>query len=366
MAIQDIIGGICIPSPWPGNVPPVITNKGTISVANGKLALIFHAPRTGNIEAVTWRTATVTTGATIDVRLETVDTTTGDPTGTLVSTNSNVSVVVNSADDNVVFTSTFTAAGAVTAGQLVAVVFVNPGASFGSIAFAGFTWTSGTTAIPYSSAYGGASWAKAIAHIQMLSLLYDDGEYSTPFGGYAPPTLINSTAFNTTSTPDVRGLRFQFPISVRVIGAWFACDLDGDCKVMIVNTAYNQGAGTGILATVTLDANQRGSTVSNVHFVIFDTPVTLSANTNYRLVIEPTTTTSVTFLDMTVASLALLGGIPGGANFHLTTAKDPTADGDWTNYNSGTFASPFMGLIIDGIDSSGGGSPTGGSYAFTG
>ena len=366
MAIQDIPGGFYLPSPWPGNTPPSLIAKSTISVANAKFALIFPAPRTGNIAAVTWRTGTVTTGATIDVRLETVDPVTGDPTGTLVNANANVSAVVNTTDDNIVFTNTFTAVGAVTAGQVIAVVWANPGVSFGNMQFSGFGWTSGTNAFPYQSTFGGASWAQSGIHIAMLSLLYDDGVYSTPVAAYMPQTVSNVNTFNSGSTPDTYGLRFQLPLSVRVKGAWFVMDLDGDCNIRLVNSAYNQGAGTGILANITLDKDQRTGTSANNIFVIFDAPVTLTALTNYRLIVEPTTVTNISLYDITVANLAQLGGFVGGDDFHLTTAKDPTADGDWTNYNSGTFRNPFMGLLIDGVDNSGGAAASGGSYAFTG
>jgi hypothetical protein len=365
MAIQDIPDGLLLPSLYYGAAVPVTITKMSLSVANARGAHIFQVPRTGNIASVIWRTGGVTTGATLDMRIETVDLLTGDPTGTLVNANANVSRVLLATDDNLVFTETLTAVAAVTKGQLIAFVIVNPAASFGNFQIAGYSYATISPGFPYQDLYGGASWVASSANFQAITLLYDDGVCAIPKGGLITPTTITNTTFNSGSTPDVRGLRFQLPYSVRVTGAWLNMDLDGDCKVMLVTTAYNQGAGTGILATATLDKDTRGLLNGMLIFVTFDNSVTLTAATNYRLVVEPTSVTSLTVYDVSVASLAMLDAMSGGSNFHLTTAKDPTVDGDWTNYNSGTFRSPFMGLIIDGIDNAGG-AASGGSYAFTG
>jgi len=55
-------------------------------------------------------------------------------------------------------------------------------------------------------------------------------------------------------------------------------------------------------------------------------------------------------MDWNLPSLAAMDAHAGGRLFHLTTAKDPTGDGDWTNYNSGTFRKFFGGLVLDGFD----------------
>lgn len=365
MAITTIQGGFYLPRPFYNVDIPAVVTGGSMTVANGKFAIMCRVPKSGNISKVVWRTGTVTTGATIDVRLETVDLATGFPSGTLVSTNSNASVVVNSTDDNIVFTTTLTASAVVTAGQYIASVFVNPGASFGSMNF-GAMAADNINNFPTGATNNGATWtATAVTVYQMVAFEYDDGTYTYIQQVMPPYSAITTNTVNTGTTPDVWGLRFQLPISVRVHGAWLMMDQDGDSYVKLVTTAYNQGAGTGVLASCLIDATVRRSTSNAIAFVEWDS-VTLSASTNYRLVVEPTSATSVILYDIAVASLARLDSFQGGQNFHLTTAKDPTADGSWTNYNSGTFRMPLMGLLIDGVDASGGAAATGGSYAFTG
>ena len=61
----------------------------TSEAANEQAAGVFQAPFTGTIDKVIFATGTVATGGTVDVRLETVSIANGDPTGTLLGTNSN-------------------------------------------------------------------------------------------------------------------------------------------------------------------------------------------------------------------------------------------------------------------------------------
>jgi hypothetical protein len=125
--------------------------------------------------------------------------------------------------------------------------------------------------------------------------------------------------------------------------------LDSDCNIRIVSADYNQGAATGILATSTADNNIRATGVMGMHPILFDASVTLEADTWYRLIVEPVAATNTTLHDATVSEIGKLDFFGGGRDWHLTTAKDPTGDGSWTNYNSGTFRRPFMGLIVDGL-----------------
>lgn len=366
MAIQTIPGRFYLPSLYWGANVPVTASALSMSAINAKMAMIFHAPKTGNIASIMWRTGTVTTGGTIDARLETMDLTTGDPSGTLVGTNTNVSVVVNAADDNIVFTTTLTAAAAVTKSQLMAFVLVNPGAAQANMSVIGYSTGGVITSFPYHDLHNGTGYTPGTTNIKAMSLIYDDGSVETPLGYLPVLTAITSTVFAGGNNPNVRGLRFQFPISIRVTGIWVNLDPDGDTKLSLVTTAYNKGAGTGILASVTLDKDTRGTTAGSLMMATFDSAVTLSAATNYRLIVEPPVGFNATVYDVSFQSLDLLNNWSGGSDFHLTTANNPTADGDWTNYNSGTFRMPFMGLIVDGIDVSGGAAATGGSYAFTG
>ena len=367
MTIQTLPGGAWVPRDLFFDAAPAMTFLGTLSASGGKSSFLFQAPKAGNIRKLVWGTRQVTTGTTLDVRLETVDTsvTPSVPSGTLFGTNTNGSQVVNSSDDNVVFATTLTADATVTRGAQMAFVLANSGSGNMQVP-ACLSYTTRASAYPYGATYNGTTWTATIAaYGPMLAVEYDDGSYY-PIAGMIPPTTgITTTTINTGTTPDVAGLRFQLAFPARVNGCWWALSGGGDYKVMLVSSAYNQGAGTGILASATFDKDTRASTPYTYYFS-FDSQVSLSANTAYRLLIEPQTATSVSIYSMALQSLAQMDAWEGGQNFCLTTAKDPTGDGSWTNSNSGTFAVPFCGLWLDGFDDATGGGATEHSHVFVG
>lgn len=348
MAIQTFLQGVRYPQMWAQMNAVSLTQVAQLAADTASAWFVVQAPKTGNIRKVRWGTRTVTTGGTMDVRIETVDAATGHPSGTLWGTNTNGSQVVANGDDNVWFTTTLTADAAVTLGDTIAVGVKTPAGTNLNVLTA-WNLQSINSKFPYFRFFNGTSWAGTGSGYPMLMLEYDDGSYA-PIAGCYPAGNVTTHTVSTATTPDVVGVRFQVPWPCRVRGAWAMLDPDGDCALRLVSTAYNQGAGTGILATATLDKDIRDGTAVGVHLVEFATPVILAAATWYRLIAEPTSATSVTGPhDVDVPSAAGLNA--WAQNWHLTTAKDPTADGDWTNFNSGTFRIPaLMGLVIDGFD----------------
>jgi hypothetical protein len=357
MAIQDLLGDVLFPPPPVGDITSFAFSTGAFfDAASEGAATIFQVTKAGNVRKVHWATRTVVTGATVDVRLETVDPATGFPSGSLVAANTNIGVVVANADDNTFFASTLTADAAVTAGQYLALVIANPAASFGqmTVCAAAFGYD---LDLPYNALMQ-ASWAKGISSfILMFALEYDDGSIVPITGVYPPATTIGLTNVSTASTPDVMGNRFQLTHAARAVGGWTWLDDDGDYDLKLVSTAYNQGAGTGILASVSKDKDIRRTGGGGIALSYFTAPVDLAAATNYRLIVEPTSATSLVFRDLNVSALALLDAFPGGRNIHLTSAKDPTGDVSWTNFNSGTFRRGMCGLILRGFDDASGATP---------
>lgn len=357
MSLISLTGSFCIPhliSRPATAAPSVQISVNIMNTADEAAGAVFVAPKTGSIDRVMFKTATVTTGTTVDVRLETVDPATGMPTGTLWGVNTNASQVIAAADDNVAFEVTLTAAASVTLGDKVALVIRNPSASFGSWVFAGQGILTGanTAGNCYGVINAAGSWAKDL-NGPCMAVRYSDTTYPEIFGAFPPGDgqIVTNTYGNATS-PNVRGLRFQLPFRCRFAGCWINADIDGDCDVRLVSTAYNKGAGTGILSTIALDKDIRATTV--IDWLMLPMPqVTLEPNQYYRLVIEPNTATSLIMYDAPFKSLAIMDAWSGGRLFHFTTANDPTGDGDWTNYNSGTFRRPLMGVIIDAVDTLG-------------
>lgn len=329
------------------NATPAFSSTSIIiDAANEQIELLFRAPRTGTITKVGWATRTVTTGATVDVRLETVAA--GVASGTLKGTNTNVSQIVADGDDNVAFLCTLTAGASVTRGDKLALVIKNPAASYGTIQIASFS--NAMLNSPHIAQAGAR-----LAGTPMLWVEYSDAPTHVPIIGTFPAKdTIAATGVSTSSTPDVMGVHFQLASPRTVRGAFINADLDGTANVRVVTSAYHQANGTGIIATAALDAEDDGlSTSRTLLYVEFVENPLLSSDTWYRFVVEPSSTTALTVYDFNVYSAEVLACVAN--NWHLTTAKDPTVDGDWTNYNSGTFRVPFMWLVFDGIDQAAGG-----------
>ena len=128
MALQGIKFGLTIP-PWPSSVSGLPNIGGvayTLDAGSEKAAVIDSAVAAKSIRKVRFRTGTVTTGATLDIRIETLDAS-GDPSGTLWAANTNVSHVLNATDDNVwLVTGALTADATLAVGDKYAIVIVNP------------------------------------------------------------------------------------------------------------------------------------------------------------------------------------------------------------------------------------------------
>lgn len=324
----------------PGLLPAAINSafgytSQTLDGAGKKYAIIMQAPKTGTIAKVGFRAGTVSSGGNVDVRIETVDPATGDPTGTLFGTDTNATQAIAAA--NTWYSPTLTAGASVTKGQLIAVVVVN---SSGSYIISGISAVYTQENFPSGSFYN-ASWAKVTNH-PAIGLEYDDGSYA-----YAPAqwTLsgISTTTFNSGSTPNERGVRFTLPAKYRAIGAYCFLDFDGDTDLILYDSD-----GTTPLRSVSLDKDIRASANTSLALVLFSSGVELAADTVFRLAAKPTSVTNIVLAEASLPSVAAMATLPGGAVWHKTTRSG----GGWTEDAQSIY---MMGLIVDGIEAGGGG-----------
>ena len=354
MAMQSL-GPLVVPRMTGDQVgsPTFTGNVLLLDAASEKAAFIFQAPKSGDIRKILWRLGTVTTGATLDIRLETVDLTTGNPTGTLWATNTNAAAIVSATDDDTMVTSTLTADATVVKGDLLAVVIVNPAVSFGNLQISGFA-DDDLLNIPYADLFT-TVWTKPTV-APVVGVEYSDGSYANTNGCW-PMSAITTTNFSAASTPDVIALRFSLPYPARITGFWIWIDLDGNATVKL----YDPDGGT-VLESLGIDTDVRNSAGTKLHTYLFDTSISLSKDTVYRLGIEPAGATSVQVHDFTVPTAAALDSFPGGQAFHLSTAKDPFGVESWTQT---TTRQPFMGLLLDQFDD-GVGAGSGGGLRLAG
>ena len=341
MALQPIKGGLVIPQALTVAYP-LVSSVMALTAVSYRGAFIMQAPKTGNISAVAFLASVYNTQADIDVRIETINTS-GDPSGTLWAANTNIAYSVTSVGWKE--TAALTASAAVVAGDLIAVVFANPGSGTPSWGLASFTGNGGNAGqnLPYCDYYT-TSWAHQ-DRIPIIALKYDDGTYeSYPC---IPLSAITSIAFNTGSAATIIGAKFKLPFPARAVGCYVYLDLDANADLIL----YADGSPGTELMNISLDANKRRTTTGQLFRILFDAPVSIAKDTWYRLALKPTTTTSITLYHMDAASTAIVDGMEMGQNFLYSTS----AGGAWTDT---TTRRPFMGLIFDQFDdgvSAGGG-----------
>lgn len=310
-----------------------------LDAADEKAAFVFRVPKAGTITKVGFRTSTVTTGATVDVRLETVDAS-GNPSGVLAGTNTNASQVIASTDDNVWFTVTLTAGYAASTGTVLAIVIVNPSASPGNLNIARITTTfEAITGFPYSDLFIGG-WAKSSSSGMLCYIEYSDGT-TAPFGNL-PLSALASVSFNSGSTPDERGHIFQLPVPARMAGV--VCVLDGLAEANFDVVLYDSDGST-VLASVSHDGDYGGNLVNQaVYYMLFGTSIALNANVAYRATLKPTTTNNIQVPEFTVPSNAFLNAVSGGKDIFRTTRTD---GGAWTENDAVRMP---LALLLDGLD----------------
>ena len=334
MALQTIKGGLAIPPYFKISLANMV-----IDAANEKAAGILRAPKTGIISKVGFLTATVTTGATVDVRVETVNMSTGAPSGTLFGTNTNASQIIQDTNDNVGFTVSLTAGASVNKGDLLAIVIVNPPTSFGNMQIR--INTSVTAGQAYQAAYT-TVWSLG-SNPMVTWLEYNDGSYASIID-VSPFITENLQSINTGTTPDEIALKFKLPFPCRVTGAWFYSYSD-DYDIVLYDSD-----GSTILTSVSIDKDTFFTTTSLIlGYVPFTGTAQLLKDTFYYLSYKPTTLANITVVTGDVPTAASMDSLPGGQNFHYAARVNA---GAWT---ATTTRRPCIGIIIDQCDDGVGG-----------
>ncbi|HAO93412.1 MAG: hypothetical protein A2X99_10250 [Deltaproteobacteria bacterium GWB2_55_19] len=345
MTMQSIIGGLTIPHHVEAVIgaPNDLTGY-LIDAAAEKVAFIFKIPKSGTITEIGFRTGAVTIADTLKIGLYTVDTS-NNPTTTAYGGMVAGTQATPAANTwyNVALGTNCTA----TADDAAAVVIEFNSYVAGNLRIAALDGSSGSSGnicgFPESKQYT-ASWAN-IAARPVFSIKYSDGSYGFIYGCY-PVSAVTETAFNSSSTPDERGLKFSIPFPARLSGFWLnyrVTGVTGSADVVLYDSD-----GTTVLQTHTIDF-QKVNAGPRMFYFQFATAQALSKDTFYRLVVKPTTTTSNSFYDFTVNAVAIMDCFEGGQNFHLTTRTDAWA---WTDT---TTKRPWMGLVLDQFDDGVGG-----------
>lgn len=341
MAVQLIQGAFDLPRP-PLTVAGTATlgTQATLTTAGHKAGMIFQAPKAGDITKIVFRTGTVSGTSSVTLRIETVDTATGLPSGTLVDADATGSQ--GSLASNTAYEVTLAGNSTVTRGQLLALVIDYAAGT--SIVIQSFADEGGNARdFPYCLSHNGTSWTKAGAS-PTIAVGYSDGSFGAVAGCW-PLAAVGSTTVTSASTPDVVGIQFTVPFGITVVGAWAWLDCsaaNADFNVKLYDTD-----GTTVLASHTHTNALRVLSQASLYQFTFDAAVDLDGETAYRLGIEGSNSGNVIVQYFDVSSAAAMDAVPGGQDFIASTSKDPASDVSWTQTATRRY---FMGLRVGGIN----------------
>jgi hypothetical protein len=268
---------------------PGRTGTKTISSAGGK---IYFQPGT---------TTFADAGTTIRVGIQDLDDTAGPPAtpdGTFDVYDDLVggTDTITSATNKTVTMSSGTKD--LTHGQKIAVVFdMTAKAGSDSVIIQGATTIAAAGIFPGVSSYNASAWS-AGSLVPNVVLEFDDGTFGTIDGSFVFTNSNGSAvAFNSGSNPSERGNIFQVPFDCKIDGYWFAANLANSSAAFQV-LLYSDPTGTPAVvtdSTITFDPNNaRAASVNGVFIETLPTEITLTAATDYAVLIKPTSANNVT------------------------------------------------------------------------
>lgn len=340
---------VSLPSPvlFPGILMGVIGVPGlgtvaTLDASGEYVAYVFCAREDMTISHVGFRAGTVANAPTADVRIETLDGTTGLPSGTLwnspTDTTSGTSATITSNSNPLV---ALTAAASITKGQVFCVKIVWGGVATSTLIIQDFSIPAPSSNLPYRVINTGTP-TKSLMQTALATLAL--GSNSTTFYQVPASLPVSSNANNTFNNTNSarRGLKFTPPMKCRAIGLrWHNSSQVGDFNAVIFDDA-----GTPLEfgnSSTAFEGDNSGASASGTISVYFDNAVTLSAGTTYRAVIEPTSATNLNISTVTLPSADYYGATPGRSTATYTTYVAST----WTD---STTQIPLMDVILDQLD----------------
>lgn len=332
-ALVSVAGGLH----FPGNsgrvsATRVLATSDTLDAAAEYTGMVVRAKEAMVVSHVAFRTGTVAGSPTLDVRIETVDATTGLPTGTLWATTTNI--VSGALASNTWYLLTFTSTATIARGDVFCVKFAyNSGTSVQVSVGNGMSGTQ--SGFPYGVRNTGTP-AKFLAHPLVAAL----GSSASTF--YCIENLVPATPAAVginTGTYDAHGARFKVPVACRVSGIVFpVTSTYGEFTAGIYSDAGAELSST----STAYDIDQIIQSTGVALFLNFDNSVELAADTWYRAAIWPTTATSTTIYVATIGAADYRSALPIGPDFHYTRKA---IGGAWDDTLTTQY--PVLDLMID-------------------
>lgn len=349
MTLDTKFAGFYPPLRTAGTQPSQISLTST----SVKLGFMITIPVTGTLLSTSFKINTVSADGTITARVETINSSTGKPTGTLAYTNATGTLNVTTADTNPITIPINSPTGVtVTKGDKVGVVLtVSAGTGIGIYASNSLDTTQPASflgAFPCIQYWNGSSWATTTTSAPCINLNYSIGPVC-PMGCATNVTAVTTT-IGTGTSPVIVGNRFTLPMKVVASGIWASGIYTGDCTAQLIGTD-----GLTVLASATIPAVYMGTTGTAITHFTLPTDITLQANAYYRVVIRATTSTTLSIGASSLAAnvLGTYGAEDGifGKCFEYTSSDTGTSEVSWTQDST---KRAKVGLYLSQLDIGGG------------
>lgn len=327
---------------------------------------VFRVPKSGTLRKIGWRTGSITAGTsfTLKISLETVSSSVGQPVATtnadktLYATGAESADITSLSSNTTYFTAINGTSGiSVTAGDLIAVTFRLTAVNGASISIVrngssrpGYELTGLMMRDVYAFFYLNSAWMYINTNIGPMALEYSDGFYPVD-ACTVPPSTLGETSYNSGSLYPYYGLKFRLSYTARLSAIVPYVNLQANANLIVYGSdEYTE------LANITLDSNKQHAKAYGNHHVTLSSKLTLQANTWYRCILVPITSTSVGVLyaDTTSdGSYNEFDAAPEGNNIQVTYRGTAPSSGEhtWTDIETRKLLWSF---IFDGIDTGGG------------
>lgn len=321
--------------PQPLDVRAVSSGVNVLLDASGeKIAQVFRAPKSGNIERTVWQMGPITAADVVRSSFQNVDLTTGFP-DEIVDQSGDYALSLGEASSSIEIAHG--AARIVVADELVAAVLeCNPYVD------GNFNVQAQASSIDdffYVCHKVAGAWSKIAARGALVGLRYTDG--TTAWSPMHPGVGGSTIDYSNASTPDERALYIDLHFRCQVSGMGFSGGRLGGTADMVLYDA----AGT-VLESQSMDPDTQLSTTNSEGRTVRFPPRVLEPGI-YRVSLKPTSATAIRINQFTVLRSEYMQTLSGGERCFISTRTD---GGAWTS--TATTTRPMIYLIMDGIDTS--------------
>lgn len=299
----------------------------TLDATDEKWAGVFPIPSTVTFRKFGFFTGGVTTGDTIDVRLESVSEVAPGaiPSGNLFCASSSASYVIGNADDNKYKETNNLVSDCTVTNSTIAIVVVRRGSFNGAFTAFAAGRMDNTVLLSSTSTSG---WTNSTSMGNLVA--YDDSGSIIYIPGTVAISSLTSTNVNSASSPNTYGNKITLPFAHRVTGAYYNTS---NTATPIQVKIWGSGGATLLETVVVSTAMARGNVKA---FAKFSQSYSFAANESYRLSITPKLAVNVVLIRYVYETSDIKNAfVQFGQYMDFSTGTNPAVEGDWTQNTLG-------------------------------